>query len=85
MKGTIFAIFDPAEFKEAEKDDKRIEAMKEKLKMIKKNDTCELVNKPQNKKSIGVKWAYRTKLNADGSINKYNSTLVVKGSAQVFE
>jgi len=36
------------------------------------------------KKVIGVKWVYRTKQNADGSINKYKAILVVKDYAQVF-
>ena len=58
--------------------------MKEELRMIDKNDTWELVNRSQHKKPIGVKWIYRTKLNADGSINKYKARLVVKGYAQVF-
>jgi hypothetical protein len=53
--------------------------------MIEKNDTCVLINKPQHKKAIGVKWVYRTKLNVDGSINKYKTRLVVKDYAQVFE
>ena len=52
--------------------------------MIEKNDTWELVNRSQHKKPIRVKWVYRTKLNADGSINKYKARLVVKGYAQVF-
>lgn len=42
------------------------------------------MDRPQNKKAIGVKWVYRTKLNPDGSINKYKARLVVKGYAQVF-
>ena len=79
-----FAVFEPAEFNEAEKDDKWIEAMKEELRMIEKNDTWELVNRSQHKKPIGVKWVYRTKLNADGSINKYKARLVMKRYAQVF-
>lgn len=77
-------VLEPGGFKEAEKDDKWIDAMKEELKMIEKNDTWELVDRPQHKQPIGVKWVYRTKLNADGSINKYKARLVVKGYAQVF-
>ena len=42
------------------------------------------MDKPLHKKAIGVKWVYRTKQNADGSINKYKVKLVVKGYTQVF-
>jgi len=52
--------------------------------MIERNKTWELVDQPQNRKVIGVKWVYRTKLNADGSINKHKARLVVKGYAQIF-
>ena len=51
--------------------------------MIEKNQTWELVDRPQNRNVIGVKWVFRTKLNADGSINKHKARLVVKGFAQV--
>ena len=78
------AVFEPAEFEEVEKDDKWIEAMKEELRMIEKNDTWELVDRPQHRNVIGVKWVYRTKLNVDGSVNKYKAKLVVKGYSQVF-
>ena len=44
--------------------------MKEELSMIEKNQTWHLVERPQDKNVIGVKWVYRTKLNVDGSINK---------------
>jgi len=42
-----------------------------------------LVPRPNDRKVIGVKWVYRTKLNPNGSINKYKARLVVKGCSQV--
>nr|CAN78660.1 hypothetical protein VITISV_044392 [Vitis vinifera] len=61
-----------------------MDAMKEGLKMIEKNQTWELLDKPTHKRAIGVKWVYRTKLNSDGSINKHKARMVVKGYAQMF-
>ena len=58
--------------------------MREEFSMIEKNKTCHLVQRPQDRKVIRVKWVYRTKLNADGSINRQKERLVVKGYAQVF-
>ena len=52
--------------------------------MIEKKQTWQLVPRPQHKNVIGVKWVFRTKLNADGSINKHKARLVVKGYAQVY-
>jgi hypothetical protein len=56
--------------------------MKEKLMMIEKNETWMLVDRPVHKKVIDVKWIFKTKLNADGSINKHKARLVVKGYSQ---
>ncbi|KAL5794298.1 hypothetical protein ACOSP7_002892 [Xanthoceras sorbifolium] len=58
--------------------------MEEEMSMIQKNKIWELVDKPKRRKVIGVKWVYRIKLNADGSINKCKARLVVKGYAQIF-
>ena len=40
--------------------------MKEELFMIEKNMTWELVDQPEDRKIIGSKWVFRTKLNVDG-------------------
>ena len=50
--------------------------MEEKLKMINKNGTWELVDRPKNQKIIGVKWVFRIKYNSDGSVNKLKARLV---------
>ena len=52
--------------------------------MIQKNNTWTLVDRPEGRKVIGMKWIYRTKLNVDNSINKHKARLVVKGYAQIF-
>jgi hypothetical protein len=52
--------------------------MKEELTMIEKNETWILVDRPIHKKVIGMKWIFKTKLNANGNINKYKARLVVK-------
>ena len=74
-------VLEPAEFEEAKNDPKWIDAMKEELRMIEKNQTWELMDITKHKKPIGVKWIYGTKLNADGTINKHKAGLVVKGYA----
>jgi len=78
------AICEPASCEEALRLPKWKNAMEEEMSMIQKNKTWELVDKPENRKVIGVKWVFRTKLNADSSINKYKARLVVKGYAQIF-
>ncbi|KAL0331213.1 UNVERIFIED_CONTAM: Retrovirus-related Pol polyprotein from transposon RE1 [Sesamum angustifolium] len=57
--------------------------MEEEIKMIEKNNTWELADRPKDKEVIGVKWIYKTKLNADGSIQKHKARLVAKGYSQL--
>lgn len=56
--------------------------MKAELDSIVRNKTWELVDKPDGVKPIGLKWIYKIKRNADGSINKYKARLVAKGYVQ---
>jgi len=76
-------LLEPGSFHEAKKDSHWMTAMEEELNMIEKNNTWELVDRPNDRKIIGVRWVFRTKLNLDGSINKHKARLVVKGYAQV--
>lgn len=82
-----FALFmgcDPVSFQEAVKQLKWHQAMDEEIKVIEKNNTWELTDLPKGQKSIGVKWVYKTKLNADGEVDKYKARLVVKGYKQEY-
>jgi hypothetical protein len=45
-------------------------AMNEEYESITKNGTWELTELPENKVPIGCKWLYKTKFNADGSVDK---------------
>ena len=78
------AIFEPMNYEEAANDPNWVAAMKAELLMIEKNETWSLVDRPFDKKTIGVKWVFKIKLNADGSINKYKVRLVVKGYVEQF-
>ena len=76
------ALADPVTLEDAYQFEEWREAMQAEMKMIEGNKTWELVEKPENKNAIGVKWIFRTKYNVDGTVNKYKARLVVKGYVQ---
>ncbi|CAL5403117.1 unnamed protein product [Camellia sinensis] len=82
---THFALLsdcDPVTFNDAVQDPKWQHAMDEEIHAIEENNTWELINLPKGHKSIGVKWVYKTKLNAQSKIEKYKARLVAKGYKQ---
>jgi len=52
--------------------------MDEETYVIEKNKIWELVSVPQGKEIIGVKWVYKTKLNANGDVEMHKERLVAK-------
>ncbi|KAK9113927.1 hypothetical protein Syun_020724 [Stephania yunnanensis] len=70
------ALLEPSNFWEAAKDSRWVAAMEEEISMIEKNQTWQLMKRPGDRKVIGVKWVFRTKLNHDGSINKHKLGLL---------
>ncbi|EOX99316.1 Uncharacterized protein TCM_007947 [Theobroma cacao] len=78
------ALVEPSSFREAHSEEHWKSTMDVEIQMIRKNGTWILVDRPVDKNIIGVKWIYKTKLNLDGSVNKYKAQLVVKGFAQVY-
>jgi hypothetical protein len=57
--------------------------MDEELDQIEKNDTWELVPRPNDKNVINTKWVYKNKLNEDEHVTRNKARLVCKGYAQV--
>ena len=67
---------------EALKDSKWMKAMDEELKLIEVNNTWSLIEFPQDKKEINVKWVYKVKLNPKGKVTRHKARIVAKGFLQ---
>ncbi|KAL8104868.1 hypothetical protein AgCh_028873 [Apium graveolens] len=80
----LYANADPVAFDDAAKENKWRQAMDQEIEAIERNQTWELVEAPKEKKPIGVKWVYKTKLNAQGEVEKHKARLVVKGYKQKY-
>ncbi|PKI72008.1 hypothetical protein CRG98_007624 [Punica granatum] len=59
--------------------------MDDEISAIEKTDTWELTPLPEGKKSIGVKWVYKTKYKPNGDVDRLKARLVVKGYKQKLE
>ena len=76
---------DPVSFSQAISNDnsnKWIDAMKDELKSMKHNEVWELVELLKGCKSVGCKWAFKTKRDSKGNIERYKVRLVAKGFTQ---
>lgn len=73
---------DPECYEDAARSKVWQNAMDEEMLAIERNKTWELVELPEGKNVIGLKWVYRTKYNADGEVQKYKARLVAKEYAQ---
>ncbi|GJT65997.1 ribonuclease H-like domain, reverse transcriptase, RNA-dependent DNA polymerase [Tanacetum coccineum] len=78
----LLAEDEPKNYKEASNDQKWIEAMKDELDSINRNNTWRLTSLPPGHKAIGLKWVFKTKRDADGKIIKHKARLVAKGYIQ---
>ena len=78
----LLAEMEPVSFEEAVKETHWMEAMREELRSIEKNQTWRLTPLPMGKKAIDVRWVYKVKLNPKGEVSKYKARLVAKGFLQ---
>lgn len=77
-------IIDPVTYEEAAQHSNWQFAMKEELLAIEKNKTWNLVDLPQGKQAIGLKWIFKTKVGSDGAVHRHKARLVAKGYSQKF-
>ncbi|XP_059064223.1 uncharacterized mitochondrial protein AtMg00820-like [Cryptomeria japonica] len=73
---------EPSVYEEVVKEPVWVNAMNDEMNSIHKNNTSELVPLPKGKQVIGVKWVYKVKYHADGSVECHKVRLVAKGFAQ---
>ena len=67
---------------EAIKHNYWIQAMKEELDQIVKNDTWELVPRPNDMNVIGTKWVFRNKMNEKGEVLRKKAKPICKAYSQ---
>ena len=58
-------------------------AMKEELKNLQRNETWEIVPKPEGRKIIKCKWVFKTKFDKDGQVERHKARLVACGHTRV--
>ena len=57
--------------------------MDDEIQALKKNDTWDLVPCPVKHNVVGCCWIFKTKLHANGSIERHKARLVAKGFSQI--
>ena len=83
VEQALLSIIEPKNFTEANKNDEWVKSMNEELDQIEKNETWELVPRPEDKNIVGTKWIFKNKFNQDGQVIRNKAILVCKGYAQV--
>ena len=74
---------EPKLYEEAVKKEEWKNAMKNEIEALNINETWSITDLPLGKRSIGCKWVYKLKFNADGKIKCYKARLMAKGYTQV--
>ena len=80
----VSKIAEPRTFQEASSVPLWKLAMVEELNALEENNTWSIVKLPPRKKVVGSRWVYKTKLKADGSIERHKAKLVARGFTKTF-
>ena len=71
----FYADIEPVNAAKALKDSKWVKEINEEVKSIEDNNTWSLIEFPQDKKSIDVKWVYKVKMNPKGEVTRHKQGL----------
>lgn len=80
----VTSVHESKSYKEASHIKELIEAMNKELIALEENHTLDLVPLPAGKKPIGCKWVYKTKLKANGKVERHKARLMAKGYNQQY-
>lgn len=74
---------EPKSFKSALKHPGWRDAMLEELQALQANSTCDLIPRTSDMNIVGCKWVYKSKLHADGTLERLKARLAAKGFTQI--
>ncbi|KAL0451585.1 UNVERIFIED_CONTAM: putative mitochondrial protein [Sesamum latifolium] len=77
------SVQEPQSYSEAVQHAKWRNAMQAEINVLEHNHTWRLTSLPEGKRPIGCKWVFKTKLRADGTVERYKAQLVAKGFNQI--
>ncbi|GMI90697.1 cysteine-rich RLK (RECEPTOR-like protein kinase) 8 [Hibiscus trionum] len=75
-------LSEPRTYKQAIKFGCWKKAMEDEIRALEANKTWKLVKLSPDKTTIGCKWVFKTKLKADGTLERYKARLIAKGYTQ---
>ncbi|KAL0409200.1 UNVERIFIED_CONTAM: Retrovirus-related Pol polyprotein from transposon RE1 [Sesamum radiatum] len=80
---SLSILQEPKTFSEAINHEEWRQAMQSEIDALEQNNMWKVVSLPEGKRPIGCKWVFKTKLRADGSVERYKARLVAKGFNKV--
>ena len=75
---------EPQTFEDASQHEVWKQAMDNELAALDENKTWSVMKLPKGKKAVGSRWIYKTKFNADGTIERHKARLVARGFTQTY-
>ena len=78
----ITAVFEPKNFKEAVTQKVFRDAIQTEIVALEDQRTWDITDLPSGKVALGSQWVHKIKYNADGTVERYKSRVVVQGNSK---